>query len=63
MTASFILKAHKYKIFTAIAMRALMIYFCMAEPKEFSFKKELLLNQKMTFSFNKKISHSWEIHA
>lgn len=33
----------------AISERALMIYFCVAEPKEFSLNKELLLNQKMTF--------------
>lgn len=64
MTSTFILKVHKYKIFTAITERALMIYFCIAEPKDFSLKEEAPLNQKMTFSLNKKkISHSYEIRA
>ena len=52
MTSGFILKVHKCKIFTTFSERALVIYFCIAEPKEISLKKELLLNQKMTFLFN-----------
>lgn len=47
----------------AITKRAWMIYFCITESKEFSLKKELLLNQEMTFPFNKKVSYSYEIHA
>lgn len=58
MTSGFILKVHKCKIFTTFSERALVIYFCIAEPKEISLKKELLLNQKMTFLFNKKKSAS-----
>lgn len=54
MTSDFIVKVHRCKIFTTFSERALVIYFCIAEPKEISFKKELLLNQKMTFLFNKK---------
>ena len=39
MTSTFILEVHKYKISVVVTEKALVIYFCIAEPKEFSLKK------------------------